>query len=452
MNLTTILSRKGSMKRAFVELESDMDDMLKEEFLLPPELEAAETGEVQPEELLQDIQDETLPGAPVLEEATAEEAPVDHMNAHAQGRITDIAAFDETRNLVQQQLDTIGTALTKILSVHHLGRDFLDDCYADVRRANDLEQTVSNLSAENRKLGDQLDKLEKLRGRYEQLIEVLKHREARLIAEADRMREELASAKLEAVEARSAASRAELAQGDMHTALSARTSEAERYMRENELLREKNVNLSLDLDKALQRQAETRRKFEDLSSLNASETGRIAKVSAKLASEEKEAARLQQLADTLERKLMEASETIAGFNRDTKQNEELYQSEIHTLRSENQTLIARIQAGMSDQTETSAEIEALTARLNEAEAARTFAERKMADAAAEMEAERAWRGSQHERQVKELRARIDELTRTAATLRQQKAAPAGKPEQADIPPARPRRAASTRTKRTRASA
>ena len=238
----------------------------------------------------------------------------------------------------------------------------------------------------------------------------------------------------------------------MHTALSARTSEAERYMRENELLREKNVNLSLDLDKALQRQAETRRKFEDLSSLHASETGRIAKVSAKLASEEKEAARLQQLADTLERKLMEASETIAGFNRDTKQNEELYQSEIHTLRSENQTLIARIQAGMSDQTETSAEIEALTARLNEAEAARTFAERKMADAAAEMEAERAWRGSQHERQVKELRARIDELTRTAATLRQQKTAPAGKPEQADIPPARPRRAASTRTKRTRASA
>ena len=199
MNLTTILSRKGSMKRAFVELESDMDDMLKEEFLLPPELEAAETGEVQPEELLQDIQDETLPGAPILEEATAEEAPVDHMNAHAQGRITDIAAFDETRNLVQQQLDTIGIALTKILSVHHLGRDFLDDCYADVRRANDLEQTVSNLSAENRKLGDQLDKLEKLRGRYEQLIEVLKHREARLLAEADRMREELASAKLEAV-------------------------------------------------------------------------------------------------------------------------------------------------------------------------------------------------------------------------------------------------------------
>ena len=103
MNLTTILSRKGSMKRAFVELESDMDDMLKEEFLLPPELESAETGEVQPEELLQDIQDETLPGAPILEEATAEEAPVDHMNAHAQGRITDIAAFDETRNLVQQQ-------------------------------------------------------------------------------------------------------------------------------------------------------------------------------------------------------------------------------------------------------------------------------------------------------------------------------------------------------------
>mgnify|MGYP001074654707 CR=1 FL=1 len=37
MNLANILTRKGTMKRAFVALESDMDDILKEEFLLPAE-------------------------------------------------------------------------------------------------------------------------------------------------------------------------------------------------------------------------------------------------------------------------------------------------------------------------------------------------------------------------------------------------------------------------------
>lgn len=433
MNLANILSRKNNMKRAFVALESDMDDMLNEEFMLPAEADAAAVAEEEAEAPLPEMQDQ-----PDLDTQPEEDRPADRMTAHAQNRITDIAAFDEARAVMQQQLDAIGSALSKITSAHHLGRDFLDDCYADVRRANELELTAASLSNENRKLGDRLDKLEKLRGRYDQLIEVLKRREAKLLGEADTMREELASAKLEAVEARSAASRAELAQGEMHTSLAARSSEAERLARENELLREKNVGLALDLDRALQRQAETRRKFEDLSSLHTNETARIAKMAAKLASEEKEAARLQQLADSLEQKLLEANETVAGLSRDMKEREELYQSEIHVLRSENQGLVSRIQAGVTDQTETSAEINALNARLNEAEAARTFAERKLADTVAESQTERTWQTSQHERQAKEMRTRIDELTRTVASLRQQKAATPVKADPATFP-ARPRK-------------
>jgi hypothetical protein len=456
MNLANILSRKSSMKRAFVSLESDMDDMLNEEFMLPPEAEAAIANGEQAEQLPAEAEDlPELAAMPEEQPASepAEDRPADRMTAHAQNRITDIAAFDDARNVMQQQFDTINSALTKIFSAHHLGRDFLDDCYADVRRANELELAAASLSTENRKLGDRLDKLEKLRGRYDQLIEVLKRREAKLLGEADKMREELASAKLEAVEARSAASRAELAQGEMHTMLAARSGEAERTARENELLREKNVGLALDLDKALQRQAETRRKFEDLSSLHASETARIAKMAAKLASEEKEAARLQQLADSLEQKLVEANETIAGLSRDMKEREELYQSEIQALRTENQGLVSRIQAGVTDQTETSAEINALGARLSEAEAARAFAERKLADTVAEAQTERAWQASQHERQTKELRVKLDDLTRTVASLRQQQAATPGKPDHPETFPARPRsRPGASRAKAARASA
>jgi len=458
MNLANILTRKNTkstMKRAFVTLESDMDDILKEEFLLPPGMEepseAAATEETAETDWAPELETD-LAAAPDDEPAVEDRAG-DRMTAHAQGRITDIAAFEEARSTVQQQLDVIGVALAKIQSSHHLGRDFLDDCYADVRRANDLEHGVAALSSENRKLTDRLEKLEKLRGRYDQLIDVMKRREAKLVAEADQMREMLGAAKLEAVEARSAASRAEMAQNDMHTALAARSSEAERFMRENELLREKNVSLALDLDKALQRQAETRRKFEDLSSLHTGETAKIAKMAAKLANEEKEASRLQQLADSLEQKLIEANDAVAGVNREMDEREELYQSETHALRTEIQNLLSRIQAGVSDHNETAAEITALNARLSEAESQKAFAERKLADMTAEMQTERARLASLHERQVKEMLGKIEDLNRTVAGLRQQRGAATGKSELPETFGIRPRsRPSSTRSKRTRASA
>lgn len=455
MNLANILNRKGTMKRAFVALESDMDDILKEEFLLPAEMEApAGPTEAEEQDDMEWVPELEADLAADPQDQTAdEERPGERMTAHAQARFTDIAAFDEARTTVQQQLDLIGAALAKIQSSHHLGRDFIDDCYADVRRANELDHGVAALSSENRKLTDRLEKLEKLRGRYDQLIEVMKRRETKLMAEADQMREEMAAAKLEAVEARSAASRAEMAQNDMHTALAARSSEAERFMRENELLREKNVSLALDLDKALQRQAETRRKFEDISSLHTGETARIAKMAAKLASEEKEASRLQQLADSLEQRLIEANDAVAGFNREMDEREELYQSELHALRSEIQSLLSRVQAGVSDQNETAAEITALNARLSEAESQKAFAERKLADMTGEMQVERARQTSLHERQVKEMLAKIEGLNRTVAGLRQQRGTLAGKAELPEVSAVRPRsRPASTRAKRARASA
>ena len=45
--------------------------------------------------------------------------------------------------------------------------------------------------------------------------------------------------------------------------LSARAVEIERRTRENEVLREKQVTLTIDLDKALKREAEARRKQEE---------------------------------------------------------------------------------------------------------------------------------------------------------------------------------------------
>lgn len=455
MNLANILTRKSTMKRAFVALESDMDDILKEEFLLPAEMEEPPAaGEDTTAEPVGDAGWEMAHEAEPTngdESRASEDTPQERMTAHAQARIADIAAFEEARSAMQEQLDAIGAALTKMQSSHRLDREFLDDCYADVRRANELEHAAAALSSENRKLTDRLDKLEKLRGRYEQLAEVLKRREAKALAEAEQMREELASARIEAIDARGVASRAEMAQSDMHTALAAKNSEAERFMRENELLREKNVSLSLDLDKALQRQAETRRKFEDLSSLHAGESARMAKMAARLASEEKEANRLQQFADSLEQKLIEANEAATRLNREMDEREDIYQSELHALRAEIQSLVSRVQAGVSDQNETTAEIAALNARLTESDTQRAFAERKLADTIAETQTEKARQSSLHERQVKEMLAKIETLNRTVASLRQQRTETTN--GKGDLPePYAPRSRARTTTSRKRARA
>lgn len=424
MNLTNILSRKTTMKKAFVDLESDMADVLAEEFLLPPDPTGQDVTIEQPE-----------PGAPEWEmpaqsseaapSAAVAEPAGERLTAHTQGRLSDLAALDEARTTTQERLDQIGAALASLVSTHHLSRDFINDSYADIRRANDLEILAGNLSSENSKLGERVEKLEKLRSRYDQLIEVLKRREAKLMTEAENLREALSAAKIDAVEARNALSRSEYLQGEMHTALGGKASEAERFMRENELLREKNVNLALDLDKALQRQAETRRKYEDLSAIHGQESALVAKMTAKLASEEKEAARLQKLADALEAKLLEANESVANFSREMKEREQLYQSENHALRGEIQTLVSRLQAGASDHKETAAEMTALQARLNDLESEKAFAERKAAGLAAEMESERLRHASLHEQQVKDMRRQIDDLTRTIENLRGERGADNG---------------------------
>jgi chromosome segregation ATPase len=432
------------LKKAFVTLEDGMTDVLNEEFMLPPEPEAAQPSSdeivdelteefsaqlaAEAETEAGDMADEAPPAAEEETPAAAEEN-AERLTSHTQNRLAGLAAVDEARNAIQQDLAQISTALSSIVASQNLSREFLDDCYADIRRANELEILNTNYAAENRRLSDRVDKLEKLRARYDQLIEVLKRREARLMIEAEDLRESLSSAKLEAVEAKNAIARAEFVQGELHTSLAGKTNEAERYMRENEMLREKNVNMALDLDKALQRQAETRRKYEDLSAVHASESALVAKTAAKLASEEKEAARLQKLNDTLEARLVEANENIASFTREMKEREELYQSENHALRGEIQTLLSRLNAGAAEQAETAVELTALKTRLNELESEKQLAERKYAALAADVESGRKQATHENgagedpaldtlqEEEVEDMRRQIEELSTTVRRLK-----------------------------------
>jgi DNA repair exonuclease SbcCD ATPase subunit len=386
MNLVNILTRRDPLKRAFVTLEDGMTDILNEEFLLPPEPVSAGSHDGDAH-LLSNLEeaagevDDTAHLAQVDEQT-------DRITPHTRSRLASHAAFDEARIRTSQELGRIGEALNAILATQNAGREFVEDCYADIHRANELEVANAAFAAENRRLTERADKLEKLRTRYDQLIDVLKRREAKLMQEAEAMREQLGILKLDAVEARNAVVRSDSQIAELQSALAARTNEAERYMRDAEMLREKNVGLALDLDLAQKRQAESRRKHEDLAAAHAADLARLSEVTARLSSEENEAARLQKLNDALESKLVEASETGAQLATELAERDRRYQSETTSLRNEVQALNGRLQVTIGDHRDSTVAANDLRSKLSDVEAEKLILEKKYAALTSELEKER----------------------------------------------------------------
>ena len=430
MNLTNILTRKDPLKKAFVTLEDGMTDVLNEEFMLPPEPEPTpqDTGEVADEFDAAFTADSNDGDLAATMPAFDDETP-DRLTPHTQNRFAGFTAFNDARNTTQDELNRIGSALASIAASNHLSREFISDCHADIHRANELEMANAAYSAENRQLGDRVERLEKLRSRYDQLIEVLKRRESKLLQEAEILRDSLGAVKLEAVEAKNAVARTESLHGELHASLAAKTNEAERSMRENEMLREKNVGLTLDLDMSLKKQAESRRKYEELSSIYTHESALFAKMTAKLAGEEQEVARLHKLNDAIAASLVEANENAANLTHEMNDREKRCQSEIHSLKSEIQALNSRLHSSTAEQVEAASELTALKTRLNDSESEKQIAEKKYAGLAMEVENERIRHASgaglsagessdQHEAQAEAMRQEIVELTETVGRLRQ----------------------------------
>lgn len=394
MNLVNMLTRRDPLKRAFVTLEDGMTDILNEEFMLPPEPEAGTGTDLVAYDHGAEF-DPDIAGEPfTANQAQAVDAPADRITAHTQNRLASHAAFEEARARTSQDLNRIGEALGNILTSQNISREFLDDCYADIHRANDLEVANATYAADNRRLTERVDKLEKLRTRYDQLIDVLKRREAKLLLEAETQREHLGSLKLEVVEARNAVSRGESQLAELQATLAARTADAERFMRDAEVLREKNVGLSVDLDSVQKRHADVRRRYEDLSAVHAVESARLLDISGRLSTEENETARLQKFSDALEAKLVEASENVAQLSGELSDRDKRYQSENQSLRAEIQSLNSRLQAANGEQRDAGIEANELRSRLSDLESEKLILEKKFAALASELEKERRRYGMQ----------------------------------------------------------
>ncbi len=423
MNLANILVRRDPLKRAFVTLEDGMDDALNEEFMFPPEtkVEEQEHNSSRSEDSLV-AEAEIAPAQEAISSDVQPEQVSGRVSAHTQHRLAAYAAFEEARGRTQDDLGRIGEALAGILASHHISRDFINDCYADIHRANELENANAAQAADNRRLSERLDKLERLRARYDQLVEVLKRREAKLLEETESLRETVGALRLEVVELRGAITRGESLQGELQTALAARSNEAERYLREAEVLREKNVGLTVELDLLQKKQSESRRRVEELSAMHTSDSARLAEIMARLVAEEAESTRLQKANDALEAKLVDTGDTAMRLAGELGERDKRHQSENQALRVEIQALNGRLQTAASEQREAASDVTALRSRMNDLESDKHVMEKKLAALAGELESERRAatqaQKAPADSEREQMRAEIAELQATVAQLRQ----------------------------------
>jgi chromosome segregation ATPase len=216
----------------------------------------------------------------------------------------------------------------------------------------------------------------------------MQQREAGLVQDRDALRSALAAVRLELVEAANASAKREAEFSEVAKALSVRTAEADRRSRENDTLREKHVRLSIDLDKAQKREAEARRRLDELSTIHANDAARHSELLAALGKSEKDETRLQKSLEIMQAKLSEMTEAtrIAEDDREAERARTL--AEIRGLRSEIQSLQSRLDVALSKASEASGEIARLTAQWSDTMAEKQVADERYSDLMKESEADK----------------------------------------------------------------
>ena len=373
------LKRADRLDKAFEDLQSGMMDALQEDlgkFPLEP---------IEPEAVAASPQDEDTPSEAkgseeerIYLEETPEAESMKRLTAHAQNRLAALASFEDLHQGAEDQLQAIGSMLAEVITSHHLTRAFLNDIHPEIHRTNELELANTTFAAENRKLSDQLHETVKKLQEQESAVANLQRRELTLQQDKEMLRIALSAAKLETVEASNALARSEAERGELAKALATRTVEAEKRLRENELLREKQVNLSIDLDKAHKRETEARRKHDEIAAIHAAETTRYTETLAALAKSEKEIFRLQKSLESAQAKQEETADAMRALEADSDTETKRNLAETRGLRSEIQNLNSRLEAASAEIVDATDEIARLREALGNAEAEKQIAEKQLA--------------------------------------------------------------------------
>jgi chromosome segregation ATPase len=423
------LIRRGdrSDKATFDDLQSDMAEAFEESMALEgiepadpgkdamkspaaeepspetaePKAEAAESSEppaiVEPAVVAPEPPVVT-PGLPVAAEPVPAAAletgePAKRLTSHSQTRLAALESFDKLHRDAQEHLQQIESKIAEVVTSQQLTRRFFNILLTDIHRSNDLELANLNFASEQKKLTEQFADTGKRLKEREGMVEALRQREASLLQDNEALRSALATARMELVEAANAAARDQAKLGEALKALSARAMEVERSTREAEMLREKQVGLSVDLDKALKREAEALRKAEEIGTIQANDAARHTEARAQLSKSEKEVMRLQTALESAQMRQAELEEAAIIADADREDEAERKVAEINGLRFEMEALQSRMAAAADEQNESADEIARLKAHINDAAAEKLLADERMAVL-----------GEQHERVKQDLSA------------------------------------------------
>ncbi|QPC95129.1 hypothetical protein GA829_14295 [Mesorhizobium sp. INR15] len=369
MNFRDLLKRADTTHKAVDALEADLANAVEECLRMDDVLENHTFPDETPLERDDNAQSE---GGAVIPETTR------RLTTHTQSRIAALSSFDGLFRDTKLNFEEINAKLSEVANTHHLTRDLFHILHADILRANELELANLTLTTEQRGLSDRFNDLTRKLHERESIMEALQQHETTLAQDGEALRGALAAARLELVEAANTSARTEAEFGDLTNTLANVTVEADRRARENKLLREKNVSLLIDLERALKREDEARHRLDEYSTIHAGEATRNSELQGALGKSEKEAIRLQTALEIAQAKLSEATEAARIMEGDKGAELERCGVEIRGLRSEIQNLHSRVELASGANNEATSEIAKLKLQWSDAVAEKQVADERLA--------------------------------------------------------------------------
>jgi hypothetical protein len=372
------------------ELQAGMAEALDENIALDAKSTGkADAANQNAAELPQEPQSEQkLAADPASSEDASNAEPTRRLTPHSQSRHTTLEAVEELNRVAQDHLQQIEGRLTEITTSQQLTSRFFTILRADIDRANDLELANAGLVAGQRKLVDQVSDLTRKLQERDIAIEGLRRGEASLTKDNEQLRSTLSALKVELDCATTDCARNEASLGEAVTIVASQTVEAERHARENEVLREKQVNLQIDLSKVLKREADAQRKVEEMSAIHATEIAQHAELVAALGKSEKEMSRLQLVAESAQRKEAEMAEAAVIAAAEREAEVERMQADIGGLRAAIEGLQARLDATTNEHGEAVSQITSLKGQLKDTISDKQVVDEKLATLMKEYDHER----------------------------------------------------------------
>jgi chromosome segregation ATPase len=238
------------------------------------------------------------------------------LTSHTQTRLAALSAVGGLFHDAQEYLEEINAKLSEISTSHHLTREFLNILHGDILRANELELANVGLTTQQRVLSEQLHDAARKQRERESAVEAMQQRE-------------------------------------------------------------KHVSLSIDLDKALKREAEARHRLDEISAIHANQAARLSELLDALGKSEKEEVRLQKSLETAQTKLSEMTEAARLMEGDREAELARNLAEMSGLRSEIQNLQSRLEIASNENSNATSEIARLKAQWNDAIAEKQIADEKL---------------------------------------------------------------------------